>query len=213
MIITLFDAIGLYLALKATELMCKEKRSAVLANAVFTLIFVLTCIAIVDKALITDSSFIFLFLLLLLTDVFYLFAKPNNKGFVTLATFLFVVLAWNSTAKFTHWQYLILALPMVAHLLACDCSDIKGYTTMNTMDALGWLIFGFVSLDWFIIVIGLAYLVTACFMYLRENKLDALTKKNKATAKGEQVVKENREARRARERQEKRAKKKGDKKS
>ena len=203
MLITLFDAIGLYLALKATELMCKEKRSAVLANAVFTLIFVLTCIAIVDKALITDSSFIFLFLLLLLTDVFYLVAKPNNKGFVTLATFLFVVLAWNSTAKFTHWQYLILALPMVAHLLACDCSDIKGYTTMNTMDALGWLI----------IVIGLAYLVTACFMYLRENKLDALTKKNKATAKGEQVVKENREARRARERQEKRAKKKGDKKS
>ena len=199
MLITLFDAIGLYLALKATELMCKEKRSAVLANAVFTLIFVLTCIAIVDKALITDSSFIFLFLLLLLTDVFYLVAKPNNKGFVTLATFLFVVLAWNSTAKFTHWQYLILALPMVAHLLACDCSDIKGYTTMNTMDALGWLI--------------LSHLVTSCFMYLRENKLDALTKKNKATAKGEQVVKENREARRARERQEKRAKKKGDKKS
>lgn len=208
--VTLFDAIGLYFALKSTQLICKTKKGLLGLDAIYTGLFILSYILFVDKTAYTDmnSSFIALFGLLVLVDIFYMFFKPNNKSFVILSTFLLFLLAWSSTNTFVHWEFLTLSIPMISHLLGCDCSDLKGYSTLNTLEALGWIIFSFAVMNWFCIVISLVYLVSSCFLYLRENKLDALTNKKKSGAESEQVIKENREARRARERQERRGRKK-----
>lgn len=207
MLVTVFDVLALFLAIKSGVGFFKTKEQMLAFDSLAVVIFAGCYGYLGMKNIFAYNSYVIYICIcmLILNLCYYVFRRGNIKSLVIVFAFLFTLLTWMLVKVEQNWLCLVLVLPFLTHVLACDCSGIDGYTTLNTGEAIFYLLATLVLGAWFAAIISVVYLACASFNYLRVNKLSALRSKPKEDV---QQVHMNRAARREQERLEKRKGKK-----
>lgn len=184
---------GLYIVLKSIACFMKEKSKALLLECNILLIPLIYTYLSMDVYL----PIIILMLYLIIINWVYIFTKWNNKG--VLSIILSIVMAILCGYTVLYFTDNIVSLVIVialsfTYVFAMDCSDMKGYTTLNVAESILLIVLHLILSNVPLCIISGIYFVFSCVAYIKFNKLEALSSKSKL----------NREQRRNQEKQKRR---------
>lgn len=196
--VSLLDLLALYIAVKAVASFGKTKRNLLLLDSLSVGVFAFAYLYCgYFKLIAFNSKICTICIFLLVLHLAYLLVNSGNKkGLVIIFTFILVLSTFNLAYTTSNWVVVVFNLPLIAHVLACDCSDVSGYTTLNVGESILYLICAFALQAWLAVCTCLIYIACSSLCYLKVNKLSALQKKKETVE-----VKPNRATRREQERE------------
>lgn len=179
----LLEVLALLMLLKPVSCFMKTKKKALGMNILFLILSIGFLIFILLQGQDNIKWFIsFYFVGLLFANLFYFILPVNNNVYVS---FLFGLIL-GITGVYIHYNIfhaslscIIIVLISYAYVFSLDCSDMKGYTTLNVFESLLLVIIFIISKQYFSLSMAGIYFIVASIAYIKFNKLEALSPKSK----------------------------------
>lgn len=183
----LLEVFALLMLIKSVSCFMKTKKKALVINILFLLVSLGFLIYILLQGQNGIEWFIsFYFVGLLFVNLFYFIFPINNNVYVSL---LFGLLL-GIIGVYIHYNIfhssldnIIIVLISYAYVFSLDCSDMKGYTTLNVAESLLLIILFIISRQYFSLIMAGIYFIVSSVAYIKTNKLEALSSKSKSKSK------------------------------
>lgn len=179
----LLEVFALLMLIKPVSCFMKTKKKALGINILFLLVSIGFLIYILLQGQNDIKWFIsFYFVGLLLVNLFYFILPINNNIYVSLLFGLLLgIIGVYIHYNIFHSSFdnIIIVLISYAYVFSLDCSDMKGYTTLNVFESLLLIILFIISRQYFSLIMAGIYFIVSSVAYIKTNKLEALSPKSK----------------------------------
>lgn len=186
----LLEVFALLMLIKPVSCFMKTKKKALGINILFLLVSIGFLIYILLQGQNDIKWFIsFYFVGLLLVNLFYFILPINNNIYVSLLFGLLLgIIGVYIHYNIFHSSFdnIIIVLISYAYVFSLDCSDMKGYTTLNVFESLLLIILFIISRQYFSLIMAGIYFIVSSVAYIKTNKLEALSPKSKSKLNREQ---------------------------